>query len=118
MTRRVTHDTREPIRATSGQIIGYVHRSEFVVPRRRSRHWLRRIDGWAIDERALQRAAMAGAETVVVIDLETRATYRATLGQLLAEGTLLDLGHGLQRALPASRWHVERPDALQLRLWA
>jgi len=114
---RVSHDTSTPIRATNGRVIGCVRRGEFVVPRRRSRHWLRRIDGWAIDERALQRAAMAGAKTVVVIDLETRATYRTSLGQLLAEGTLLDLGHGPQRALPASHWEIERPHCRQLRLF-
>ena len=118
MTRRVSHDTREPIRATSGQIIGYVHRSEFIVPRRRGLHWLRIVNGWAIDRLALERAIAVGARVVAILDRDTGVVFRTTVDKLRARGVPVDFGYGSQLALPESEWEVDdRPGVRQLRLF-
>ena len=105
-----------PVRAHDGRIVGDIRGDTLVLKRRKSRHWLRLANGWAIDEVVLRRAKEAGVETVVVLDQESGVAYRAALSKLLACGTPVDLGHGRQYALPEREWATERPAQSQLRL--
>lgn len=102
-------------RAQGGKVIGSISGGVLRLRRTRERHWLRLIGGWAIDERTLQDAQAAGAAQVEIVEPDG-TTWRIDITTLLSEGQRLDLGHGVQRALPAERWRVERPGIRQLAL--
>ena len=102
------------VRNERGQAIGRVEGDRLLLTRRRSRHWLRLVGGWAIDLNAVQQAVALGARLVEIRDRETNVVYRAPLETLLEQGTVIDLGHSLQIALAERHW--EKSDTMQLRL--
>jgi hypothetical protein len=106
--------SKRPVRRSDGQIIGSFDGTTLRLKRKRSRHLFRRLDSWCVDLDVLVYAADAGAETVVVEDVETGEVYETTLDDFLACGIPIDHGSGTQLALPTKYWL--RSSMLQLRL--
>uniref|UniRef100_A0A831WY00 Uncharacterized protein n=1 Tax=Thermorudis peleae TaxID=1382356 RepID=A0A831WY00_9BACT len=106
------------IRRYDQRIIGRVTNGTLRLRRTREKHWLRAVGAtgsWAVDERALLDARDAGATIVEVVEPDG-TVWRTTITRLLgAEAVRLDLGCGVQRALPAECW--ERTPPSQLPLW-
>ena len=69
---------------------------------KRSKHFFRAYNGWAIDEGVLTEHPDSKYE---LIDTESGFTYQAT-GEVLREGSPVDYGHGRQRVLPVQEWTI------------
>lgn len=80
------------------------------------KHQLRRPLAWAVDEQHLVQLRELGAEGVHLIDEQDRV-WAATLDMFDAYGFRLDRGHGVQVALPLSRWLRAIPSVQQLSLF-
>ena len=102
------------VRNERGQVIGRIAGDVLRLGRRRSRHWLRAVRGWAVDVAVLARAAALGVRYVEIRDTEAAVTYRAPLAIVIECGVAVDYGHGRQIALPECHW--EKSTAMQLRL--
>jgi len=98
-----------------GEIRGNVWRKTL----RASVHQLRCPPGWAVDRQDLSAAERAGAELIVIEDVESGKTYLASLSVIREKGIEFERGCGAQAALELKRWYCFGPDtapALQLRL--
>ena len=103
------------MRRHDGRVVGHVRGHELVLVRRRSKHWLRQLDGWSFDAVVLAQAAVLGATHVVVIDRDTGTTYRTALATFGEHGVPVAFGgHGKQVALGDCHW--EKSGTMQLRL--
>jgi hypothetical protein len=84
---------------------------------RGSKHMLRTPRAIALDLGSIRNAQAAGATWAEVTDLESGATYRASLDVILRDGREFDRGYGRQIYLPLDQWN--RPDlGEQLTLFA
>ncbi len=91
---------------------------------RASVHQLRTPPAWAVDCADLDAAEQAGARYVVILDLESLATFWASIEEIRRHGFVLDRGHGKQLALCLDRWAASKAEAAiasepveQLSLW-
>lgn len=88
-----------------GTVVGDVFRKRIYA----SRHLLRRPRAIAFDVQSLVDAQCAGARLVEVTDVESGATYSASLAEVLRCGFTFDRGHGRQIALPLDLWRRRAP---------
>ena len=100
------------------RIVGSVAGDTFHKRVKGSIHQLRRPRGWALDAQSLTDAEAAGATKVAIHDLETGATYEASIDHIRRDGFVISRGFGRQIALPLERWSVTRlGDPVQLSLF-
>jgi hypothetical protein len=72
-------------------------------------------EAWAVDEAALLEAQAAGATRIEIEDERGRRWW-TRLEFLLAEGQVLDRGHGRQVALASLRWSFLPADSVTVQL--
>jgi hypothetical protein len=98
------NQSKRPARRSDGRIIGSFDGTVLRLKRKRSKHWYRALDAWAVDLVTLIRAADAGVETVVVEDVESGETFEVALDDFLNFGIPINHGGGTQLALPIKHW--------------
>ena len=81
---------------------------------RKSLHFYRKYGGWGCDTCAVDAAERAGATAIELTDLESGATYRASLAAMRTHGLPVDHGYGAQLVLPLRFWTAPQ---LQPSLW-
>ncbi len=107
-----------PVRRADGRIVGELA-GDVLRKHAKKEHQLREPAAWAWDSAILDAAERAGARfTEVECDGQI---YRATLTDFRRYGFPVRRGHGDQRGLALTYWHVRRvgqpPAAVQLSLW-
>ena len=73
---------------------------------RKSIHFFRKYGGWGCDTCAVDAALRAGAQWIELTDLESGATYRASLHAMRDRGVPVNHGHGAQLVLPLRYWQT------------
>jgi len=81
---------------------------------RKSIHFFRKYGGWGCDTCAVDAAVRAGAQWIELTDLESGATYRASLRTMRTQGIAIDHGYGAQLVLPLRYWNAPE---MQPSLW-
>ncbi len=81
---------------------------------------LRKPPAWSFHVSVLDSAERLGAVSVIVRDVASGLTYRATIADIWQHGFVLDRGWGRQMALALERWQVDgaAPAAEQAPLWS
>lgn len=107
-----------PVRRADGRIVGRVD-GDVLRKNAKREHMLRSPAAWAWDTSILEAAEKAGARwTEIECD---GLIYRATLADFRRYGFPVNRGHGSQRGLPLTFWHVRRvgepPAAVQMELF-
>jgi hypothetical protein len=74
-----------------------------------SKHKLRKPPAWAVDIADLDEAERLGATLVEIYDIETHATYTATIEHIRDWGIYFDRCYGKTIALPLRYWHFIAP---------
>ena len=77
---------------------------------RGSKHLLRNLPGWAIDEDVLKQAAAADVLTVQITDIDTGNVYQSPLSAFWLSGKPINYPNcGHQLALHLTSWEVLSP---------
>jgi hypothetical protein len=83
-----------------------------------SKHYFRKLDGWAFMVHTLRHVQALGVSTAVVIDEESNEAYTAPLAAITELGLEFDAGFGAQICLRRKYWTRTAADAgAQLALW-
>ena len=94
-----------PIRRADGRIVGHL-RGDVLYKHAKREHLLREPAAWAWDAAILDAAERAGARFT---EVECGGLiYRATLADFKRYGFPVRRGHGDQRGLALTYWHVRR----------
>ena len=108
-----------PVRRADGRIVGHL-RGDVLHKTAKREHMLRQPAAWAWDCDILDAAERGGARFTEV-ECDGRI-YRATLADFRRYGFPVRRGHGDQRGLALTYWHVRRvgepPAAVQLSLFS
>lgn len=103
----------------NGKVVGIVQNGSFVKNLRGSVHFLRIPPSISFDKQSLVQAEQAGAQYVLVTDVETGHIYRVALSTIWSKGFSVNRGYGEQIALPLSYWaRGDDPVGQQLLLWS
>ena len=107
-----------PVRRADGRIVGELT-GDILRKHAKREHMLREPAAWAWDAAILEAVERAGAR---VTEVECGGLiYRATLADFRRYGFPVNRGHGDQRGLALTYWHVRRvgepPAAVQLSLF-
>jgi len=117
-TRKSAACSPTPMRRADGRIVGEL-RGDVLSKHAKRAHMLQRPPAWAWDCAILDAAERAGAR-FTEIECDGRI-YRAALSDFQRYGFPVCRGHGDQRGLPLTYWHVrpvgQPPAAVQLTLW-
>ncbi len=118
----------QPLRASTGQVAGYVDGATFTSVRAAEKHMLRKPPAWALDASVLRQLRDLGVERVVIITTDWHITYHAPLDAFFAHGFHIERGYGRQVGLKLGYWsaQIEGADdfsraceqAHQLALWS
>lgn len=103
-----TKQSRTPVRAADGRVVGWVEKDTLRKNVNASRHMLQNPRGWAWDVSILDNAEKKGVMYTEIHDQETQVVYHASLQAFRRYGVKLERGFGPQICLPLTYWQVTR----------
>jgi len=97
-----------PVYREDGRVVGQVIDGSLYKKVRRSKHMLRRPQGWAWDDVCLEQAEQVHAESTKIEDEENHVVYMASLSIFRQHGVPLNRKFGKQTCLPLKYWQVKK----------
>jgi hypothetical protein len=95
-----------PVYNSRGKKVGVIRGDNLEKRVRRSKHFLRMYQGWALDNKNLADARRLGVKRIIIIDGEQGVTYEACLEDFFSEKAIpVHLGAGPQTCLPEIFWN-------------
>ena len=98
---------RKPVKNYQGRVCGCIVGNVLKKSVKRSRHLLRKYNGFAWDCSILENARKRSVNLIEIYDKENRQTYRTTLSNFLEFGIRFNMGFGDQMVLPLYFWELK-----------
>lgn len=76
----------------------------------KSKHFMVKHEGWAVDAQALKVAEAFGCKLVLIKDREEGKLYRASIDKFFSAGQSINYGYGNQIVLAEKHWTVSKGD--------